>query len=156
MLTRTGLSGFDRSTIHNIFIDEERGHAWLVGTNNGARIVDLADPVNPVEIGDFQARYIHDVYVKNGFAYFSEIFSGIHETVDATDVSNLQILASWATPTNFTHNSWTNEDDTIIVTSDETAPGGHMGVYDISNKNVPPPLISEYIPNPASLVPTPP
>ena len=40
------------STAHNIFIDEDKGHAWVVGADNGTRILDLSqDPVNPVEIG---------------------------------------------------------------------------------------------------------
>ena len=77
------------TTAHNIWIDLDRGHAWLVGTNNGTRILSLADPENPVEIGNWSPRYVHDVYVKDNIAYFAEIYSGIHEIVDATDPSNL-------------------------------------------------------------------
>jgi choice-of-anchor B domain-containing protein len=139
------------ATTHNLWIDTQRGHAWLVGTNAGARIVDLADPVNPVEIGSFTPRYVHDVFVSDGLAYFSEIFSGIHEIVDATDPGNLQILSTWSTPFNFTHNSWPNADFTLLVTSDEQT-GGHLTAWDISDKDGPIPRLGEYEPNPAAIV----
>ncbi len=140
------------TTTHNIWIDEDRGHAWLVGTNNGTRIVDLADPVNPVEIGSWSTRYIHDIYVKDNIAYLAEIFSGLHEILDASDPANLQIMSSWSTPMNFTHNSWPNEDMSLLVTSDEVNPGGHLAVYDISDKQVTPPKLGEYTPNPSAVV----
>ena len=140
------------TTTHNIWIDQQRGHAWLVGTNNGTRIVDLADPVNPVEIGNWSTRYIHDIYVRDNTAYLAEIFSGIHEILDATDPANLQILSTWSTPNNFTHNSWPNEDFSLLVTSDEVNPGGHLAVYDISNPNATPPKLADYVADPSSLV----
>ncbi|MDH3626313.1 MAG: choice-of-anchor B family protein [Acidobacteriota bacterium] len=139
------------ATVHNIWIDTERGHAWLVGTNAGARILSLADPVNPVEIGTFGSRYVHDVFVKGNTAYLSEIFSGLHEIVDATDPGNLQILSTWSTPFNFTHNSWPSSDLSIVVTTDEQ-PGGHLATYDISNPNVPGTLISEFEPDSNAIV----
>ena len=139
------------ATAHNIWIDEDRGHAWIVGTNAGTRILDLADPVNPVEIGSWGNRYVHDAYVADGLAYFSEIFSGIHEILDASDPANLQILSTWATPDTFTHNSWPNADRTLLVTTDEVT-SGHMTAYDISDKNAPGVLLGEYEPNPVSLV----
>ncbi len=140
------------TTAHNIWIDQDRGHAWLVGTNNGTRILDLADPVNPVEIGSWGTRYIHDITVKDNLAYFAEIYSGIHEIVDATDPANLQVLSTWSTPTHFTHNSFPNEDFSLLVTSDEVNPGGHLAVYDITNKNSTPPQLADYTPNASSLV----
>ncbi len=140
------------TTAHNIGIDHERGHAWIVGTNNGTRIVDLANPVNPVEIGSWSLRYVHDIYVKDNIAYFAEIGSGIHEIVDATDPANLQILSTWSTPGRLTHNSWANEDASLVVTSDERNPGGHLAIYDTTDMNSVPPLLGEYIPNAASLV----
>ena len=150
LLVNTYTANF--TTTHNIWIDQERGHAWLVGTDNGTRIVDLADPVNPVEIGSWSTRYVHDIYVKDNIAYLSEIASGIHEILDATDPANLQILSSWSTPLNVTHNSWPNEDSSLLVTSDEVNPGGHLAVYDITDINSTPPQLAAYIPNSASVV----
>ncbi len=140
------------TTTHNIWIDADRGHAWLVGTDNGTRILDLADPENPVEIGSWVIRYVHDIYVKNEIAYFAEIANGIHEIVDATNPASLQILSTWATPTGATHNSWPNSDFTLLVTTDEDSPGGHVTVYDITDKTSTPPKLAEYEPDPSAVV----
>jgi choice-of-anchor B domain-containing protein len=140
------------TTTHNLWIDTQRGHAYLVGTNNGTRIVDLSnDPENPVEIGSWSDRYVHDAYVFDEIAYFAEIFSGLHEIFDVSDVSNPELLASWITPDSFTHNSWVNDDATLLVTTDEQT-GGHLTAYDISDLSGPFPLVGEFEPNPASIV----
>jgi choice-of-anchor B domain-containing protein len=124
------------STAHNIYIDTDDGIAWVVGTNNGTRILDLKpDPVNPVEVGNWNLRYVHDAYAKNGTAYFSEINSGRQEVLDASDLANLQVLASWNTPRNNAHSCWTNADQTLIVTTDEVSSGGYTALYDISDLN---------------------
>ncbi len=140
------------TTAHNVFIDEAAGHAWVVGTGSGTRILDLAtDPENPVEVGAWTTRYVHDAYVRDGVAYFSEINNGRQEILDATDVTNLAVLASWVTPDSFTHNVWANDDHSICVTTDERT-GGHVTAYDISNLSQPPVLLSEFVPEPASIV----
>ena len=137
---------------HNIWIDTQRGHAYLVGTDNGTRIVDLSnDPENPVEIGSWTERFVHDAYVIDNIAYYSEIFNGLHEMFDVSDVANPKLLASWTTPDSFTHNSWANDDGTLVVTTDEQT-GGHLAVYDTSNLSGPIPLLGEFEPNPASIV----
>ncbi len=139
------------ATVHNVWVDEDAAQLWLVGTNNGARILDISNPTQPVEIGSFLPRYVHDVYAKGGLAYFSEIYSGLHEIVDVSDPSDLRILSTWSTPFDFTHNSWPNDDFTLLVTTDEET-GGHLTAYDISDKNVPAPELGRYEPNPAAIV----
>lgn len=130
-------------TGHNLYIDEAIGQAWVLGTNAGSRILDLTDPENPVEIGSFAAPYVHDAFVEGGLAYLSQIFDGTHEILDSSDVGDLQSLSIVTTPTAFTHNSWTNHDATVLATTDESNPGGHVGIYDITNKSNPI-LLSEY------------
>jgi choice-of-anchor B domain-containing protein len=139
------------NTCHNIWIDEQRGHAYLVGTDNGTRILDLSNPVAPVEIASWTDRYVHDAYVKDNIAYYSEIYVGLHEIFDVTDVTNHVPLASWTTVDGVTHNSWISDDKSIVVTTDEVA-SGHMAVYDISDLSGPIPLLSEFQPNPAAIV----
>ena len=139
------------TTTHNIWIDEERAIAWLVGTDNGVRIVSIVDPVNPVEIGSWTVRYVHDAFVDGEFAYFSEVFSGFHEIFDATDPTNLVFQSRFFTPDNFTHNSYPNADRTLLGTTDERT-AGHLTVYDITDKAAPSPALSTYEPNSASIV----
>ena len=139
-------------TAHNIYIDEAAGQAWVVGTNNGTRILDLTqDPEDPVEIGSWTDEYVHDAYVVNGRAYFSEIYEGLQEIYDSSDPSNLQLLSSWTTPGDFTHNCWANDDETVLVTTDEVS-NAVVGVYDITIKTPPNPLLSTYSSNTGTIV----
>merc|ERR1712176_960465 len=59
-------SGFGKC--HNIFINEDTGYLYAVGTNTcsgGLHIVDVSDPANPKQAGCFEhagsSSYIHDV-----------------------------------------------------------------------------------------------
>jgi len=149
-LVRTYTTTF--TTAHNIWIDVVAGLAYVVGTSGGTRILDVAtDPANPTEVASWTDRYVHDAYVADGWAYFSEINDGVHEILDATDPTALTVLSTWATPTGDTHNSWANAAHTVVAATDETT-GGHVAVYDVASKVGPNPLLSEYEPNPAAIV----
>ncbi len=122
------------SSAHNLYIDTAEGVAYIFGSNNGTRILDLAtDPVNPVEIGSWTTRYVHDGYARGDRAYFSEINNGLQEVLDATNKADLQVLASWNTPQNAAHSCWVNDDSSLIVTADEISAGGFTNLYDISD-----------------------
>lgn len=139
-------------TCHNLYIDTAIGQLWAIGTDNATRVLDLTvDPENPVDVGAFTPRYIHDLYVKDNWAYFSEINNGIQEIADSTDPAAIQVLSSWTTPDASAHNCWANDTHTLLVTTDETT-GGHAAVYDITNKTGPVPLLSEYDPDPSAIV----
>lgn len=128
------------TTAHTVYIDEDKGHAYINGSNNngsfsGMRIVSLEpDPVHPTEIGFWSTRYVHDCYVRNNRAFLSEINNGLQEVLDSTNPANLLPIASWNTPNSFTHNCWANQAQTLLVTTDETSnPPGYLAIYDISN-----------------------
>ncbi len=148
------------TTAHTLYIDEAQGRAWINGSNSsgsfsGMRILALVpDPVNPVEIGAWTTRYVHDNYVRDGKAYLSEISNGLQEVYDASNPASLVLLATWSTPGSFTHNCWANDAHTLLVTTDENNPGGHVGIYDISSLSTttPPPLLAQYQPNPGATV----
>lgn len=139
------------TTAHNLWIDEDNAIAYVVGTTTGTHILDLSDPELPVEIGVWDDRYVHDAYVADGYAYFSEITDGIHEILDASDPANLTVLSTWETPGGNSHNSWPNDAQTILATTDEVT-GGHTAVYDITSKTGPNPLLGEYDPDPTAIV----
>ncbi len=150
VFVRTDTTSF--TTAQNLWVDVPRGHLWAVGTGGGTLILDVAtDPENPVEIASWTQRYVHDAYVADGWAYFSEINDGLHEILDASEVSDLTVLSSWETPAGASHNSWADADHAIVATTDE-AVGGHVGVYDIESKTGPNPLLSEYRPDPGAIV----
>ena len=58
------------SNSHNVYIDENAGVLYAVGTDRGMVLLDLTqDPESPAHIANFNEFYIHDVYVRDGRAY---------------------------------------------------------------------------------------
>lgn len=131
------------TTAHTLYINTKTGFLYANGTNNGMRILDLKpDPVNPVDVGSFTERYVHDSYEADDRLYLSEINDGLEEIWNDADKSNLTLVASWQTPGRSTHNSTVNPDHSVCVTSDETT-GGHAIAWDITDPSTVR-LISEY------------
>ena len=140
---------------HNIFIDEQ-GFAYLTGAacgladfeNNvfenysyGMLILDLnQDPLDPpvVSIYDndpletIDGTYVHDCYVRNDTAWLAQIYTGTLVVMDVSDKSNLTILGSVSTSSNFTHNVWLSDDGKTVFTTDEVS-GAFIDAYDVSD-----------------------
>ena len=57
------------SSAHNIFINEDSGFAYAIGTNTclgGIEMVDVSDPTNPTDAGCYKDHgYIHDIQCVN-------------------------------------------------------------------------------------------
>lgn len=111
-------------TIHNLWIDEE-GFLYLAGldrevSNGGMVICDLnQDPWRPRVAGFYDDTYVHDVYVRNGFAYTAEIFNRRLRIVDVTDKANPESLGARTYDRAFTHNTWLNDAGKVCFTTDE-------------------------------------
>ena len=87
----TGPDNNNWSRAHNIYIDEF-GFAYIFGASSGsggAIMLDLADPDNPVEVGTYDAAYIHDGMAYNNILYTSDLYIGTFSVVDVTDKANL-------------------------------------------------------------------
>jgi len=140
---------------HNIYVDESTGLLYTAGANlgsGGTRILSLANPEAPVEIGSWETAYFHDVMVQNGRLYGSAIYAG---TLYVLDVSNTASISTIGTiknyPNSFTHNAWVTPDDLYVMTTDETT-GAACRMWDIMgtgsfHQN----LASLYLPNPATI-----
>lgn len=119
---------------HNIY--EDNGYAYIFGVgrgNGGVVILDVTtDPMNPVEVGEFDNWYAHDGYVINDTGYFAHINDGFFSIVDLTDKANPVLLGTSSTPSIFTHNIWTSTDGDYAFTTDEVS-GGYIGSYDVSD-----------------------
>ncbi|MEL6673157.1 MAG: choice-of-anchor B family protein [Bacteroidota bacterium] len=134
----TVLNGIN--TAHNIYIDD--GKLFQTGGNlvsgnavGGVEIFDLAtDPWNPAYLGTYSARYVHDIYVRNGLGYSAEINSGRLSILDLSDPTAPLVLGSKAYPEAFTHNSWLNDAGTVCYTTDEFA-GAYIRAWDVSDPN---------------------
>ena len=128
---------------HNIFINEDTGFAYAIGTSTcggGLHIVDIGNPTNPIysacirdpATGRSFTGYVHDVQcvIYNGpdSAYVGkEICFGSNETyVWITDVSQKTNDNSGAKTISlgsyndyYTHQGWLTEDHKYLIVNDE-------------------------------------
>ncbi|MFY8186222.1 MAG: choice-of-anchor B family protein [Bacteroidia bacterium] len=129
------LPGGTLRTIHALHIDTTKANLYLYGTNignGGAICCSLADPWNPVYLGSYDLKYVHDGYVDNDTLYAGEILDGTCTILDFTNKTNPQILSSFATPLNFTHNTWPSAGKRYLFTTDEKS-NSALTSYDISD-----------------------
>ncbi len=143
---------------HNISINEDSGFAYLTGvskdpavdpdfTDEGTVILDLSDPLAPVEVGqileidshdaqivdyagpdpDYQGREI--AFIFNG----GDLEVGIY---DVTDKGNIVEISSPTYPgASFTHQGWVTEDHRFLLVGDEE--DELFGISDPRNPDLP-------------------
>ena len=125
-------SGF--GSAHNIFVNENSGYAYVVGTDrNGPYqgntiIIDIENPLNPIEASVLNG-YSHDVQVViyNGpdIEHFGkEIYLGSNENeiviFDVTNKANLIELSRISySNVGYTHQGWVSEDMNYFILGDE-------------------------------------
>lgn len=128
-------------TAHTLWIDEE-GYLYACGTRTaagapaGMRILSLADPVNPMLVGTYALRYVHDIYVRDRIGYAAEINDGLVTILDLSSRSAPVVVSSVPSPKGATHNTWLTDDDRYLCATDETS-GGFMTIYDVGNLAAP-------------------
>ena len=122
------------NSAHNLYIDEF-GFCYIVGANRGnggVIFLDLADPWAPVEVGEYDQFYVHDVVVKDNQMFLSHISNGFFQIVNVTDKADPVIMGSQETSSSFTHNTWVSDDLKYLYTTDEV-PNAFIDAYDISD-----------------------
>ncbi|MBK7945971.1 MAG: choice-of-anchor B family protein [Flavobacteriales bacterium] len=123
------------STSHSLFIDEN-GRLYLHGANrgNGGVIMyDLTqDPMNPVEVGEFQNWYCHDSFARGDTLYAAHIYDGFFSMVDVSNPASPVLLGTRTTPNLFTHNTWLDDSGHYLFTTDERT-NSYVGAYDVSD-----------------------
>lgn len=121
---------------HSLFIDEAAGRLYIHGTNRGnggVIIYDLTqDPMNPVEIGEYDPYYCHDSFARGDTLYAAHIYDGFITIVDVSDPQNPVQLGSQITPNSFSHNVWLDASGDHMFTTDEVS-NAYVGSYDISD-----------------------
>ncbi len=123
------------------------GYVYLTGANTtsglganqgGIRILDLADPINPVSVGLWADEYVHDCYVRDNKIYAANIYAGAVTIIDVTDKSKPVNIKRFSYPGGFTHNTALSDDSQTLFTTDETSnPPGKLRAWSISDINNP-------------------
>ncbi len=127
-----GDNGVTFTDAHNIFIDEN-GFAYIVGSDVGSIIVDVAtDPDNPTVVGQYDDEYVHDVFVRGDTLWTCEFYAGHFAAIDVTDKSAETFMAAQETPSGKTHNIWLTDNNQIAFASDEVN-NGYVTSYDVSD-----------------------
>ena len=126
-------STFDFESAHNMFIDVENDKAYIFGTDNidGAIILDISNPMSPVELGVWNDFYIHDGFVRGDTLWAACLEDGVF-VVDVSNPSTPAVLANWDTPSEFAHNVWPSDDNAQCYTTDEVTSGFVAG-YDMGD-----------------------
>ena len=134
-LPTTVFDGVGWDTSHSLFIDEN-GRLYLNGSNrgNGGVIMyDLTvDPMAPVEVGEYDQWYCHDLYARGDTMYAAHVYDGFFSIVDVSDPAAPVLLGTQTTPNNFTHNTWLDDTGDHLFTTDEVD-GAFVGAYDVSD-----------------------
>ncbi|GAB4321932.1 MAG: hypothetical protein Kow0074_13090 [Candidatus Zixiibacteriota bacterium] len=109
-------------TSHNMSIDTARGFAYIVERDySGFRVVDLSDPVNPVDINEVTTGDLHDIFARNDTVWAAEGGLGSFSIWNLTDKLNPQLLARFEPQSSgYAHNIWPTEDGRYAVTTEET------------------------------------
>jgi choice-of-anchor B domain-containing protein len=126
---------------HTVFIDE-KGIAYINGPNvgNGGTIfLNLEpDPWNPTIIGNFDNNYVHDCFARNDTLWAAHINDGFIKVIDVQqkNLTNLpqKTLATWSTPSDFSHNCWLDSSGKYLFTTDERE-NSFLACYDVSDLN---------------------
>jgi choice-of-anchor B domain-containing protein len=120
-------------TAHNLYIDEKTALAFIAGSDRdyGVRILSLADPRRPVQIGFMLQPYAHDVYARGSRMYVSAIREPALLIVDISNPRSPTEIGRIADYRDaFTHNAWLTEDGTHVMTTDEIS-GARCRLWDI-------------------------
>jgi len=130
---------------HNLAIDTSRGFAYLANPGRtGFRVLDLADPVNPVELAGVLTGDLHDVFARNDTVWVPE---GTRGTFSCWDMSNKQapelIVRVGIPNAGYVHDAQWSPDGRILATVEET-PGKTIKLWDLEDlENVS--LVSEFL-----------
>jgi len=142
------------TSAHTLCLDESRGILFANGTrlngrDSGMRVLSLADPRQPREIGSFGSFYIHDCVVRGNTLYASAIYDGFLAVLDISDPTKVREQTRFSTGRRFTHNSWPTANGRFLFTTDER-PDAPLEAWDISDP-FRPSKVSEYLGKPGTV-----
>ncbi len=117
----------------DIYSDSAYVYVNGTSTTEGVHILDVSDPMQPVEVGLYQpGYYIHDCHVNGDWLFGAAFYEG---TIDVVDISNKRqpvLLTRFEVPGGSVHSSWLTEDKRYLVVCLEKD-GLPSRIFDVSN-----------------------
>jgi len=152
--TKLGTYSATFTSAHTLCIDEARGILFANGTRlngsvSGMRVLSLADPARPREVGAFGSFYVHDCVVRGNTLYASAIYDGFLAILDISDPTRIREQTRFGTGRRWTHNSWPTANGRFLFTTDEQ-PDAPLEAWDISDA-FRPSKVSEYLGKPGTV-----
>jgi hypothetical protein len=105
----------------------------------GPNIANLADPWNPVYVGNTQMslsgnlRYVHDCYVRNDTMWAAHIYGGFYSVINVSNKAAPSLITTQSTPGNYTHNTWLSDSGRrVLYTTDEVS-NSVLAAYDVTS-----------------------
>jgi choice-of-anchor B domain-containing protein len=129
-------TGSSLSSIHSVTVDTLNARLYANGANGGCRILSLAVPTAPVQIGNYGVDYVHDSHVRDDTLYAACISIGRVRVLNVANPAAITQITQFATERNATHNCWTTEDRQYVLATDETG-GGRVTSWDLSDLGAP-------------------
>lgn len=131
---------------HAISIDTARGYAYLVRQNyTGFRIVSLANPEAPVDVGSANTGDLHDMTAFNDTVYAAEGNDNGYSIWNCANKAAPVLLAQVTIPGNgYVHNVWPTADRKYLASTEEVPAFRTMKMWNIENlQNIT--MVDEYI-----------
>lgn len=149
---------------HTVSVDTTRALLICNGTWNGGgsqtgvRVLSLANPESPVEVGWWpgtvvpfgDSLYVHDTQVEGTTWWFSSIGAGLLRQVDASNPAQPVLVRDIRYPLSRTHSSWCSADGRYVYAcnEDNALPITILDVQDASNIHV----AGEFTSNPVAIM----
>jgi choice-of-anchor B domain-containing protein len=109
-------------TSHNMVADTSTGYIYAVNSNyTGVRIISVANPEAPVEIGTFPLPDCHDMYARNDTVWVAEGSNGTWSAWNLTNKNSPVMITRIMVPNaGYVHNIWPSGDGRHVITTEET------------------------------------
>lgn len=163
VLAATYTGAFTHS--HTVQVDTTRALLICNGTTNdageetGMRVLSLAAPEAPIELGWWPGgaipvpgeQYVHDCVVVGNRLFASCVYVGIERVLDLTLPTQPTEIGSWTYPrAYYCHSAWPDMSGRYLYVADEQN-GQTLRIFDLTNLAAPS-VVNEITPNPAAIV----
>ena len=110
------------STSHNMVVDSTMGYVYAVTRfANGVRIINVANPEAPVEVGSFAVPDCHDMYARNDTVWVAEGSNGTWSVWNLANKTTPALITRITVPNaGYVHNIWPSGDGRHLITTEET------------------------------------